>query len=149
MKIFGNWPVELKIFLTRIHDPQISNQIDAAVAILLLISLWHHRRSCFLSIAEFLDLFYNFLCNYYLHYLILILCLLSGASIPPRPQAQIPPQSYRPSLFYGVRFSVHGETASAEVAMLRLPKARSPSRLGGLGSIVSSPAGSGAAPQKP
>src|SRR6218665_3684703 len=28
--------------------PQISNQIDAAVAILLLISLWHHRRSCFL-----------------------------------------------------------------------------------------------------
>ena len=37
---------------------------------------------------------------------------------------------------------------SAEGAKLQLPKARSPSRLGGLGS-VSSPAGSGAEPQKP
>src|SRR6218665_1257807 len=77
LKFFGNLPVEIEIFLTRIHDPQISNQIDAAVAILLLISLWHHRRSCFLSITEFLDLLYNFLCNYYLHYLVMILCLLS------------------------------------------------------------------------
>src|SRR6218665_840352 len=65
---------------------------------------------------------------------------------PHRPPGQIPPppQSHRPSLFYGVRFSVYGETASAEGTMLRLPKARSPSRLGGLGSVVSSPAGSGA-----
>jgi len=33
------------------------------------------------------------------------------------------------------------ESASAESARLRLPKARSPSRLGGLGSVVSSPSG--------
>src|SRR6218665_1199436 len=76
LKFFGNLPVEIEIFLTRIHDPQISNQIDAAFAILLLISLWHHQRSCFLS-SRIPYLFYNFLCNYYLHYLILILCLLS------------------------------------------------------------------------
>jgi len=30
IKIFGNLPVEIEIFWTRIHDPQISNQIDAA-----------------------------------------------------------------------------------------------------------------------
>src|SRR6218665_1379451 len=42
LKFFGNLPVEIEFFLTRIHDPQISNQIGAAVAILLLISLWHH-----------------------------------------------------------------------------------------------------------
>src|SRR6218665_4141780 len=75
--------------------------------------------------------------------------LKQGRLSPPRPLAQIPPQSHRPSHFYGVRFSVHGETASAEGTMLRLPKARSPSRLRGLGSVVSSPAESGAEPQKP
>src|SRR6218665_1444728 len=37
----------------------------------------------------------------------------------------------------------------AEGAKLLLLKARSPSRLGGLGSLVSSPAGSEAEPQKP
>jgi len=42
-----------------------------------------------------------------------------------------------------------GQIASAEGAKLRLPKARSSSRLGSLGSIVSSPAGSGVEPQKP
>src|SRR6218665_1773199 len=78
IEIFRKFACRNRIFLPGSTTPQISNQIDAAaVAILLLISLWHHRRSCFLSIAEFLDLFYNFLCNYYLHYLILILCLLS------------------------------------------------------------------------
>src|SRR6218665_1572180 len=34
-----------------------------------------------------------------------------------------------------------GDIASAEGAMLRLPKARSPFRLGDLGSVVSSPSG--------
>src|SRR6218665_3050970 len=41
----------------------------------------------------------------------------AGASIPPRPLAQIPPQSHRPSLFYGVRFQSMGK--------LQAPKARS------------------------
>ena len=45
LKIFGNLPVEIEMFLTRIHDPQISNQIDAVVAILLLIYLWRNGRS--------------------------------------------------------------------------------------------------------
>src|SRR6218665_1817708 len=49
IEIFRKFACRNRIFLTRIHDPQISNQIDAAIAILLLISLWHHRRSCFLS----------------------------------------------------------------------------------------------------
>src|SRR6218665_1722711 len=76
LKFFGNLPVEIEIFLTRIHDPPYF-KLDS-------------RRCCYPSlnfsvasseigdqVAEFLDLFYNFPCNYYLHYLILILCLLS------------------------------------------------------------------------
>jgi len=46
-------------------------------------------------------------------------------------------------LFWGAK-----EGLSAEGAKLRLPKARSPSRLEGLGSVVSSPVGSVAEPQK-
>src|SRR6218665_1105953 len=42
-----------------------------------------------------------------------------------------------------------GESASAEGAKLRLPNARSSSRLGGLWSVVKSPVGSGAELQKP
>src|SRR6218665_2583338 len=49
LKFFGNLPVEIEFFLPGSTTAQISNQIDAVVAILLLISLWHHRRSCFLS----------------------------------------------------------------------------------------------------
>src|SRR6218665_2980949 len=87
LKFFGNLPVEIEFFYPDSRPPQISNQIDAAVAILLLISLWHDRRSCFLSrgLAEFLDFFYNFPCKYYLHYLILILCLLSRLLSFSRP----------------------------------------------------------------
>src|SRR6218665_2618324 len=62
IEIFRKFACRNRNFFTRIHDPQISNQIDAAVAILLLISLWHHRRSCILS-STFLDLCYNFPCK--------------------------------------------------------------------------------------
>jgi len=30
LTFFGNLPVKIEMFLTRIHDPQISNQIDTA-----------------------------------------------------------------------------------------------------------------------
>src|SRR6218665_2400415 len=73
IEIFRKFALEIEIFRSGSTIPEISNQIGAAVAILLLISLWHHRRSCFLSSR----MFYNFPYNYYLHYLILILYLLS------------------------------------------------------------------------
>src|SRR6218665_2366272 len=49
IEIFRKFACRNRFFLPGSTTPQISNQIDAAVAILLLISLWHHRRSCFLS----------------------------------------------------------------------------------------------------
>src|SRR6218665_1589086 len=52
IEIFMKFACRNRIFLPGSTTPQISNQIDAVVAmnaILLLISLWHHPRSCFLS----------------------------------------------------------------------------------------------------
>jgi len=55
--------------------------------------------------------------------------------------------------FGGTDIEKIGGSASAKGVKLRVPKARTPSRLGGLGkrdpSVISSPAGSGAEPQIP
>src|SRR6218665_2677528 len=49
IEIFRKFACRNRNFLPGSTTPQISNQIDAVVAILLLISLWHHPRLCYLS----------------------------------------------------------------------------------------------------
>src|SRR6218665_2089190 len=49
IEIFRKFACRNRIFFDPDPRPPDFNQIDVAVAILLLISLWHHRRSCFLS----------------------------------------------------------------------------------------------------